>query len=452
MNEVDIVRALADTTSRKEKEAILINAFMQGNRRFFEGSKMAYDNLITYGVKKIPEILDEDDGSTGTFTYEDFVELSEKLRKRQLTGNAARDALLDACDASNVTMWNEFYRRILLKDLRCGVDTSSINAALKKTKHEDAERYIIPVFSCQLAHDGVKEEHAKKISGTKMLDIKLDGVRLLTILDKENGTVTQYTRNGRINTNFDEIREGLAKLMHTLPGSVVLDGEVVSSSFQELMTQVNRKNKVDTSSAKLALFDIIPLDDFKKGKCDAPQGLRHIILSNLETTGDLKKYTDGRVYVVPKLTVDLDTPEGQAQYKEFNRQAIESGYEGIMVKDPNAPYKVGRSFAWLKIKPFIEVTLQIVGVYEGKAGTKYEGMMGGFYMEGEDDGKIIKTECGTGFSDEERDAIWKDQASWIGIMGEVIADAYSLESGSTTYSLRFPRWKGRRGFEVGEKI
>lgn len=452
MNELDIVRALHATTSRKEKEAILENAFMQGNRKFFDAMTLAYDSLITFGVKKIPEIVDEDDGSEGSFTYENFIDLSNKLRTRKLTGHAARDALLDACDRCNVSMWNEFYRRVLLKDMRCGIDTSTVNSALKKIKHDDASSYIIPVFSCQLAQDGAKEEHAKKLVGMKMLDVKLDGVRLLTILDKENGTVTQYTRNGRINTNFDEIREGLAKLLQELPGSVVLDGEVVSSNFQELMTQMNRKNKVDTSNAKLALFDIIPLEDFKKGKCDSPQELRHIILSNLETTGDLKKFTDGRVYVVPKLTVNLDTSEGQEQFKEFNKQAIDAGYEGIMVKDPNAPYKIGRSFSWLKIKPFIEVTLKIVGVYEGEPGSKYEGMLGGFIMEGEDDGKLIRTECGTGFSDKDREDIWKNQNEWIGIMGEIVADALTLEKNSTTYSARFPRWKGRRGFEVDEKI
>ena len=218
------------------------------------------------------------------------------------------------------------------------------------------------------------------------------------------------------------------------------------------MTQVNRRSDVDTSSAKLAVFDIVPLSAFRAGVCDIPQEMRHIILSNMETTGQFKEHTDGLVYAIPKVTVDLDTPEGQTTFAEFNRQAIEAGYEGIMVKDPEAPYELRRSFAWLKIKPFIEVTLKIIGFYEGEPGSKYVGMLGGLEMEGEDDGRPIRVNVGGGFSDKERKEIWDNQADWLGIMGEVRADALTLERGSTVYSLRFPRWKGRRGFVPGEKI
>ena len=123
-----------------------------------------------------------------------------------------------------------------------------------------------------------------------------------------------------------------------------------------------------------------------------------------------------------------------------------------MVKDPDAPYELRRSFAWLKIKPFIEVTLKIVGFYEGEPGSKYVGMLGGLVMEGEDDGKQIAVNCGGGFSDAERKEIWNNQADYINTLGEVRADALTLERGATVYSLRFPRWKGRRGFVPGEKL
>ena len=454
MSAVKIINALAATTSRTDKEQILIDAFMRGEREFFQCAKMAYDILLTFGVKKVPEITEEDDGDPGTFSYEDFLDLADKLRRRELTGNAARDALLDACDRCNVTVWNTFYRRVLLKDLKCGVETSTINKVLKKLAQSetDAANLVIPVFSCQLAQDGAKPEHAKKIAGRKMLDIKLDGVRLLAILDKEAGTVTLYTRNGKINENFPEIQAALARLMQSLPGSIVLDGEVVAASFQELMTQVNRRTDVDTSSAKLAVFDVIPLSAFRAGVCDIPQEMRHIILANMETTGQFKEHTGGLVYAIPKVTVDLDTPEGQATFSEFNRQAIEAGYEGIMVKDPEAPYELKRTFAWMKIKPFIEVTLKIVGFYEGEQGTKYEGMLGGLNMEGEDDGRHISVNVGGGFSDSERAYIWKHQDEYLNTLGEVRADALSLEKGSTVWSLRFPRWKGRRGFVPGEKL
>ncbi len=453
MDAVSIINALAATPKRTEKEQILMDTFMQGHREFFVGAQLAYDILVTFGVKRAAEITEEDD-TPGTFTFDDFLVLLGKLRRRELTGHAARDAMIAAAETCHAPTWNTFYRRVILKDLKCGVELSTINKVLKKLSdtEDDAKTLMIPDFSCQLAQDGAKPEHQKKVSGRKMLDVKLDGVRLLTILDKEAGTVTQYTRNGKVNENFTEVRESLMSLMADLPGSVVIDGEIVSVNFQDLMKQVNRRDGVNTAAARLAVFDIIPLAAFQAGICTTSQEHRHEILANLDLEGVFKKHTNGLVYVVPKVVVDLNTPEGQVTFKEFNKAAIEAGYEGIMVKEPTAPYELKRSFAWLKIKPFIEVSLTIVGYEEGKAGTKNVGKLGAWIMEGEDDGKKIAVNCGGGFSDIERAEFWNRRDEFMGFVGEVRADALTLEDGGDVWSLRFPRWKGFRGTVPGEKL
>jgi DNA ligase-1 len=452
MEAVSIIKRLAATTKRTEKEQILIDAFMHGHREFFVAAQLAYDILISFGVKKVAEITEADD-SPGDFEFADFLKLAEDLRFRRLTGHAARDAIHEAANRCHVDTWNTFYRRILLKDFKCGVDTSTINKILGKLKQteDDARNLEIPVFSCQLAHDGAKPENQKRVSGRKMLDIKLDGVRLITVLDKEENTVTQYARNGKVNENFTEICAGLHSLLQTLPGSVVLDGEIVSGSFQDLMKQFSRsKGKADTSAARLALFDIIPLSAFKAGICTVPQEMRHMMLSHMETSGEFTKHTNGKVYVIPKITVDLSDVNDQQAFRDFNRQAIDAGYEGIMVKDPDAPYELKRSYAWLKIKPFIEVSLEIVGFEEGTG--KYEGMLGAFIMEGEDDGRKISVNVGGGLTDSERAEYWLKRAKMLGMIGEVRADAMTLEQDGEIWSLRFPRWKGLRGTKPGEKL
>lgn len=456
MTPVSIIEALAATTKRTEKEQIITDAFMSGQRDFFVGAQLAYDALVTFGVKKVAEIADFDD-EPGDFTFDDFLELAYKLRTRQLTGNAARDAIHDAASRCHVVTWNTFYRRVLLKDLKAGVELSTINKVLKKlsSAYPDAKKLMIPDFSCQLAQDGAKPEHQAKVSGRKMLDIKLDGVRLITVLDKEAGTVTQFTRNGKINENFSEIRDGLEKLMAVLPGSVVLDGEVVSKSFQDLMKQVNRREDVDTTAARLAVFDIIPLSAFRSGFCEISQEARHEILTSLETTGVLKEHTGGLTYVIPKVTVDLDTEEGQRTFKEFNRQAIESGYEGIMVKDPNAPYETRRTFHWLKIKPFIEVSLEVVGMNEGEPDGKRAGKLGALVCRGEDDGRLIEVNVGSGITDEQVELWWKQPELVMGMIVEVRADCFTQNEENkdqNVWSLRFPRLKGFRGTKPGEKL
>ena len=456
MDAVSIISRLAATTKRTEKEQIIFDAFMQGHREFFVAAQLAYDTLISFGVKKVAEIVDLSD-DPGTYTFDDFLALANDLRTRKLTGHAARDAIHAAAERCHIPTWNTFYRRILLKDFKCGVDTSTINKILKKIGSAEPEAldYMIPVFSCQLAHDGAKPENAKRLAGEKLLDIKLDGVRLITILDKENGTVTQYARNGAINENFVEIRQGLERLLQTLPGSVVLDGEIVAGSFQDLMKQFGRsKGKADTSAARLALFDIIPLDDFRKGICTVPQATRHTILSELETSGAFKMHTNGLVYVIPKVYVNLDDAD-QTAFNEFNKQAIDAGYEGIMVKDVHAPYELKRSYAWLKIKPYIEVSLEVVDLAEGEPDGKRAGKVGRLLCRGEDDGRKIEVKVGGGLSDAQIDEWTADPSKIIGYIVEVRGDAFTQnehQKGTDVYSIRFPRFKGIRGTKPGEKL
>jgi DNA ligase 1 len=450
MTLVSTLSALSATTKKNEKEQILIEAYVNGERNLFEGFKMAYDPLTTFGVAKVALIAEEDD-DPGTLTFDDFKALAADLSSRRLTGHAARDAILDAASVSHVATWNQFYRRILLKDMGVGVETSTINKVLAylSTNYPESEQYLIPVFGCMLAHDGTK--HEKKIAGRKLLDIKIDGVRLISILDKDAGTVTQFTRNGKINDNFKDIQAALMGVLDRLKESIVLDGEVVSNSFQELMTQINRKD-ADTSTSRYALFDMIPLKDFQRGESRLTQTERHTLLCGLEYQGILQRATGRVVYIVPKVPVDLSTEDGKLAFKRFNREALEAGYEGVMVKDPDAPYIGKRSTAWLKIKPVIEVSLEVVDAEIGDPDGKFSQTLGALVCRGEDDGKMIEVKVGSGLTDEQRDEIWSDPSKVIGMIVEVSADAITKASDSEVYSLRFPRFKGWRGTEKGEKI
>jgi DNA ligase 1 len=440
MTPADIIAQLEATTKRTEKEAIVQAAWDRGCTEFFLGARMAYDALVTYGVKKAPLIEGEDEaGFKPTLTWDKFTDIAGKLQRRELTGNTARDVLRAAADASSVKDWNGWYRRILLKDLKCGVTESTINKILERAG-DAAKPYIIPVFSCQLAKDG--NDHPKKIAGAKMLDVKLDGVRLLTILDIEAQTITQYSRDGRQNDRFTAITDALKPLLKRLKQSMVLDGEVISRSFQALMKQVNRKEDVNTSDAKLALFDCLPLAEFLQGGWDKPQSERHDILVAMIPM--LEELTQGKVYVIPKMSVDLDTEEGQIQLKEFNRETIDAGYEGIVVKDPKAAYQCKRTDAWLKIKPVYSVDLEVIGVEPGKPESKFANTLGGLVCRGEDQGRMVEVTCGGGYSEELRDEIWRNQDKILGRIVEIKGDALTKPQDGDVWSLRFPVFVGFR--------
>ena len=243
------IQQLEIHNSRINKEDIIRAAWEEGLPEFFEGLRMALDPLVTFGVKQVPvrEGLNEGQGLTWT----NFCKLAEQLQHRELTGHAARDAIELAMGVATDEQWNDWYRRILIKDLRCGVSEKTVNKVVPGT---------VPVFTCALAHDSAK--HEKKMVGKKQIEIKLDGVRVITII--QGNKVEMFSRNGKQFHNFGHIIAELEEVIkdYPVPYPLVLDGEVMSSDFQDLMKQVHRKDGKQTTDAVLHLFDTIPLGCF----------------------------------------------------------------------------------------------------------------------------------------------------------------------------------------------
>ena len=431
-----IIQELEADNSRLAKEAILESAMEAGLNEFFEGVSMCLDKLYTFGVKQVP--VSEVDGQG--LSWANFKELAEALRKRTITGHDARDAIKLAMDVATKAQWNDFYRRILIKDLRCGVSEKTVNTVAKKTKKSN---YSVPVFECMLAHDGAN--HEKKITGKKLLEPKLDGVRAVTVVDFESRTVTMYTRNGKVLENFSHITDAILAQIDELARSYVLDGEVVSNSFQELMTQVHRKGDVQAQDARLMLFDVVPLVEFKAGQSVMGQRRRSNLLRSFAPIFEQTNCVD----IIPQKEVNLDEFLGDIEYKDYNKEMVAAGFEGIMIKDPDAKYECKRSTSWLKQKPFIEVSLEIKDVEEGTG--RNVGKLGAFVCEGIDDGKTIKVNVGSGFTDGNRSEYWDGRTTVLGQVVEVRADAIT-QNQDGTYSLRFPRFMRFRGFMAGEKI
>ena len=436
----EIIAKLEADNSRLAKEQVIQEAMEEGLDEFFEGVRMALDPLVTFGVKQVPEKAENEVLSPQGLAWPTFKELTRKLIDRQLTGHNARDAIILCKDLATAEQWNMFYRRILIKDLRCGCSEKTINKIAKKFP-----QYAIPTFTCALAHDSAN--HEKKMVGKKQIEVKLDGVRVLAVC--KGGKVELFSRNGKQFHNFEHIVKEIEAVLAEKPApyDCVLDGEVMSADFQDLMKQVHRKDGKQATDSVLHLFDFIPLADFLKGSWDKPQTYRSNLVKYwvLENESILK-----HVQACEWEEVDLSTDEGQERFVELNKTAVDGGYEGVMIKDVDAPYECKRTHAWLKAKPFIEITLKVVDVEEGTG--RNAGRLGAVIVEGEDDGYNYRLNCGSGFTDSQRDEFWTQRADLIGQLIEIRADARTKSQDSETYSLRFPRFKTFRGFEAGEKI
>ena len=422
-----IIKELESDNSRLFKESVVENNL--NNIEFQEGLSMCLDPLITFGVKQVPESEQDGDG----LKWDDFKKDVDLLVEREKTGHAARDLIIDLMSSAKKDQWNDWYRRILIKDLRCGVSEKTVNNVAKRMDLE----FKVPIFSCMLAHDGAK--HPKKIKGDCLVEYKYDGVRVIAIV--KNGKATLYSRNGKIFHNFPHIENALSKSEYN---NIVFDGEVMSDDFQALMKQVYRKSGAQTDDAYLALFDILPLKEFNEGKSK---------LSSIERKEELNKLSksfENAIKLVDYEVINFDEKNGQDKFASMNKEALEKGFEGLMIKPNDNYYECKRSHAWLKIKPFIEVTLKIIDIQEGTG--KHSGKLGAFHVEGDDDGKFFSLSVGSGLTDEEREKFWASKDKLIGRLVEIRADAITQSIEGEHYSLRFPRFKNFRGFKKDEKI
>jgi len=426
MQPYKIIKELESDNSRKFKESVIAREDKNGNTEFFEGVSMAMDKLRTFGLKQVPESNKDGAG----ITWEEFKETARQLEYREATGNHAREIIQALCNKSLQEEWNHWYRRILIKDLRCGVTEKTINK-FSKIK--------VPVFECMLADDSKK--HESKLRGPVFVEPKLDGVRVVAICDTKKDEVVLMSRNGKELVNFPHINTQLFHLLGELDQSWVFDGEIMSADFQSLMKQIHRKGDAQTDDAVLNLFDCMPLNEFLEGGCDKLLTERKKWLESFQFEPNIK--------VIESVRFDLD--KEYDRFMDYNRSCIDKGYEGIMIKPVDGVYECKRSSLWLKVKPFIEVSLKVVDVEEGTG--RNAGKLGALIVEGTDDGKFIRTNVGSGLTDEDRETFWKDTEKLIGQIVEVRADAVTQNQDAVDeYSLRFPRFLRFRGFEKGEKL
>ena len=428
-----IIQELEADNSRLKKEAIIKRESDADNQRFFDGVCMALDGFRSFGVQKVP--VSKKDGKG--LEEARFLDTIKKLEDRTLTGNELRDTIEDLCNRSKMEEWNDWYRRILIKDLRCGVTHKTIN------KHS---KYKVPVFECMLATDSVK--HEKKMVGNVIVEPKLDGVRVIVICDVDKDEVKLFSRNGKELSNFPTINKTFDDMLDQMSESMVFDGEVMSDDFQTLMREIHRKSGAKTQDAKLNLFDCLPLSEFKNGGSNS---VNDAILKRKEMLESFKFHLKSNIHLVEYVKMNLSDEDGQKQFADYNKMCIDRGFEGIMVKPVNGVYECKRSTLWLKVKPFIEVSLTVKDTEEGTG--RNAGKLGALIVEGKDGGKFIKTNVGSGLSDEDREVYWKDKDKLIGQVVEVRADQITQnQDAKDVWSLRFPRFLRFRGFKVGEKL
>ena len=170
-----------------------------------------------------------------------------------------------------------------------------------------------------------------------MYERKFDGERCLAYRDRDG--VALMTRNRqRVNSTYPELAAALAAQRAT---DFVVDGEVVAfdgdtTSFSKLQQRLGVRNPPEQLIAAVPvvyyLFDVLRADG--KDATSLPLRERKRVLRDLLSFGGPLRFTTHRV----------------AGAKAYWDQACGRGWEGLVVKRADSPYRSGRSRDWLKFK------------------------------------------------------------------------------------------------------
>lgn len=362
------------------------------------------DNFTPFNVVKVPKVkarlefpLSED------MAWQEFFTVADECATRKITGNAAIERVY-TCFSSVEEAEEMWMRKILNKHLAIGASTKTVNSVFNG---------LIPTFDVSLA----QKFNIKRLSEKTIVAVepKLDGIRCFSIV--ENEEVKMFARSGKIIKNFENtIGKELVQL-----GDGCYDGELMGEDFTSIMRQAYRKEDLDTDGTYLALFDYLPLSEWKSRKGIMPCSERYETL--------LDKLSDN-FDVDLNLVQPVEREECEVDYEEIKRSHdsyVSLGYEGAMIKDLQAPYRFGRGYEVMKLKAFHDVDLEIDSLEEGTG--KHSGKLGsvGVVFNG------VKVKVGSGFSDDVRDKVWEDPDSFIGRIIEVRYQEVTPDG-----SLRFP--------------
>jgi DNA ligase-1 len=213
-----------------------------------------------------------------------------------------------------------------------------------------------PVYFPMLAHTycPTTPDKKQKIKFPCFVQPKLDGVRCIAFMDKNK--VVMQSRTGSHFESLAHLTEVLAPVFKQLANPVVFDGELYTDEmpFEELVGLVKTKKCTADTLQKIAkikyhVYDIV---DTLAPFSERTQRIAQILHPSIRT-----KWVE---------CVQTDTVHNIDEFKAKFTEYVESGYEGIMLRNLEGKYQCNyRSHDLQKYKEFLESEYPIVGYTEG---------------------------------------------------------------------------------------
>lgn len=378
---------IAEARGNEKKE--VAKTFFPDDTEVARVVKLALDPMVTFNVgKKVLAEFESREAGTEHLSVMVAENFLERMANRELTGNTLKSTLSEIRDRYCEASW-EMLRRVLLKDLRIGAGEKLFN---------DIQEKFIKVFAVNLAH---KYESKRVKSLPVAVEIKHDGVRVVTVIDLARESVRFFSRTGKEFTSFNHLIKPALDLGYTAMGLksnavIVMDGEVVSGSFNKTVSEVRRKD-AEATDAILIVFEVLSGDEFFSG-CTKPLSRRR-----RRAEAFFAKAKDTTIDQIRLIEQQL--AHSLEEIDEMYEDARYEGHEGIIVKPLDGVYQNKRTYGYMKVKAEESEDLIITDIYQGEYDTKYKDMAGGVIVKRDNN---VEVRVGGGWTDEQRAQIWAD--------------------------------------------
>ena len=378
---LQILHQLEAASGRLEKEAIL--KAHATDPVFKEVCRLTLDPLVNFYIKKLPEAGVARPGADVWSLNEALESIKTHLATRALRGNAATThvhRLLTCLEPDD----REVLRRVLGRNLKCGVSESTVEKIWPDLKLSYPCMLVSPMDS------------KTKLSFPMYSQVKSDGARFNAII--ENRAVHYRSRNGKEIDLFGSMDREFLEMAGGR--DLVFDGELLvvgpdgkpldRKTGNGLLTKFQKGtgSKTVAASLRAVVWDLIPLEEFRKGKGTQTYRERYAtLLAALQTPG-----------VSKVVGVETTTVQSLEQALDIYKHKVAEGEEGLVLKDPKGTWEDKRVKHQIKLKEVLDADLKVVGFTPGEG--KYAGKIGSLMVESSD-GKV-KTSVGTGLSDADR--------------------------------------------------
>jgi hypothetical protein len=407
---LDILNTLESDSSRNFKINLLKTH--KNNFTLRRVMELALDPFVTFYIKNIPD-FQYNPRSIDLESLDWALDQLFCIIKRQVTGHAAIEFLGDILNKISESD-GEVIKRVVSKDLRCGVAESTVNTIWPGLVH---------TFDVCLAHKDISH-----IKYPAYAQVKMDGARCHLSFDGE--TATAYSRNGKtfnVHGAFNQPAKVLIEPGEVWDGEILFfdqSGKILDRKTSNGLANKALKNTLTKQESERAVFVVWDIVDFT-GQIDYSTRW-----NRLERRMERDKSGNLPIKLVHSKIVN-DHVEGELFYNE----CIAAGEEGAILKNCNFKWQPKRVKGVGKIKACEEADLIVTGWEKGTG--KNHDRIGALICETRD--HLLKVNVGSGLSDDFR------TQSPENIVGKIVTVTYNQiitsDGKKTTKSLFLPRFK-----------